>query len=107
MKMMAFFSGYVFLLVVLPGLATAQVPVVPPRITTVPVVTKAIVPARVVERPVAVAPAVPVEERPIVREAVAAPARVVSWWDAFGKMRYGFYDDGFADDNWFYDYYET
>ncbi len=116
MKALAFFAGCAWLILGLPGFSSAQTAVVPPRVVGPPVVARAIVPPRVVERPVApaiaVAPTVTVEERPVVREAVVAPAgvapaRVVSWWDSFTKLRYGFYDDGFADDNWFYDYYET
>jgi hypothetical protein len=101
---------------VLAGLAAAQTPVVPPVVRQ-PVVAPAIVtervPARVVEPAVpiipatTVVPATTVATRPLVRETVVAPARTVTWWDAFGRMSYGFYDDGFSDDNWFYDYYEV
>jgi hypothetical protein len=96
----------------LPGLSLAQTAVVPPRVVGAPVVTRAIVPPRVVEprvvAPAAVAPvAVVPATREVVRETVVAPTGVGSWWDAFGKLRYGYYDDGFADDNWFYDYYES
>jgi len=116
MKTTAFCSGCVWLSVALPGLAVAQTAVVPPRVVGAGVVTKAavtraIVPPRVVEpravAPVVVAPAVMPATREVVRETVVAPPVVGSWWDAFGKLRYGFYDDGFSDDNWFYDYYET
>ena len=57
---------------------------------------------RVVRTPAAV-----VTERPVVRQEVVAPAAVVTWWDAFVRNSYGFYDDGYLDDNWFYDYYEV
>jgi len=107
MKTIAFCLGCAWLVVALPGLLWAQTAVVPPRVVGPPVVSKAIVPARIVERPVAVAPAAAATTREIVPEAVVAPMRVTSWPDAFGKLRYGYYDDGFADDNWFYDYYES
>jgi len=111
MKAIALSLGCVWWLVVLPGLLLAQVPVLPPRVVDAPVVAEAIVPLRVpprtAEGAVAVVPSATVTARPVVREAVVAPARTLSWWDAFGKLRYGFYDDGFTDDNWFYDYYET
>jgi len=108
MKTMPFVVTCLWCVIALVGSASAQTPVVAPVVRQ-PVVTENIVTERVpaiVERAAPlVAPAV-VTARPVVRETVVAPTRTVTWWDAFGKMRYGFYDDGFTDDNWFYDYYE-
>jgi hypothetical protein len=97
-------------LIILAGFCAAQPPAAG-RITHQPAATPAVVtervPVRVVEEVApAVVPAV-VTTRPVVAEAALAPAGAATWWDAFGKMRYGFYDDGFTDDNWFYDYYEA
>ena len=93
----------------LAGSTAAQIPIAPPFVRP-PVVTETIVtervPARVVQNVPPLAGPVTVTARPVVRETVVAPARTVTWWDAFGKMSYGFYDDGFTDDNWFYDYYQ-
>jgi hypothetical protein len=95
---------------VLAGLAAAQTLVVPPVVRQ-PVVAPAVViervPARVIEPAAPIVPATTVATPPFVRETVVAPARTATWWDAFGRMSYGFYDDGFTDDNWFYDYYEV
>jgi hypothetical protein len=52
----------------------------------------------VVERPAVV-------ERQVVRQAVV-PERTVTWWTAFTRNRYGYYDDAYVDDDWFFDYYE-
>jgi hypothetical protein len=82
----------------LAGSTTAQTPVLPAPVVRPPVVAETVVTERV--------PPVTVTARPVVREAVIPPAGTLTWWDAFGKMSYGFYDDGFTDDNWFYDYYE-
>jgi hypothetical protein len=78
-----------------PGVPARVIPESPPRtVVQERVVTERVVPARtVVERPV-------VRERVVVSE---APAR---WWDVFARNRYGYYDDAYFDDNWFYDYYE-
>ncbi len=109
MKIMPFAVALLWWLVALAGSTAAQTLVAPPVVRQ-PAVAETVVtervPARVVEEvlPV-VAPAV-VTARPIVREAIVAPTRTVTWWDALARMRYGFYDDGFADDNWFYDYYD-
>jgi hypothetical protein len=96
---------------VLFGFAAAQVPVVPAPVVRPPVVAETVVtervPARVVEPVTPIVPTTTVTTRPVVRETVVAPTRAVTWWDAFGRMSYGFYDDGFTDDNWFYDYYEV
>jgi len=110
MKKVPFAAVCLWWLIAPAGFVAAQTPVVPSPVVRPPIVTRAIAPPRVVE----VAPVVPpatITARPVVREAVVretavAPARSVTWWDAFGKLRYGFYDDGFTDDNWFYDYYE-
>jgi hypothetical protein len=50
-------------------------------------------PARVVERPI-------LEER-----VIAQPA--LRWWEVLTRSRYGYYDDAYFDDNWYYDYYES
>ena len=59
-----------------------------------------VVPPRVVRPPVAAVSRLP----------PAGPAVVVgrgpTWLDALATIRYGYYDDGYVDDNWFYDYYE-
>lgn len=81
-----------------------------------PAVPPAALPAKTIVDPVPVpavaervvrSPAAVVTERPIVRQEVVAPGAVVTWWDAFARNSYGFYDDGYLDDNWFYDYYEV
>ena len=109
MKTMPFSPSCLWWCFALAGSAAAQVPVVP-AVVRPPVVAETVVaervPARVVESVTPVVPPVTVTARPVVPETIVAPARTVTWWDAFGKMRYGFYDDGFTDDNWFYDYYE-
>lgn len=58
-------------------------------------------PVTVVEKP-----PVAVVEKPVIREAVAVAGPVTTWWSAFSRNRYGYYDDGFVDDDWYYDYYE-
>jgi hypothetical protein len=82
------------------------VPAVPPAAVPAKTVIDPVVPAPVVAERVMRTPAAIVTERPVVREAVAGPAAVVTWWDAFARTSFGFYDDGYLDDNWYYDYYE-
>jgi len=65
---------------------------------------------RLVAEPRVVAEAVPapvvVAEKPVVVERVATPQRVRTWSDALARFRYGYYDDGNLDDNWYYDFYD-
>jgi len=75
------------------------VPAVPLRVVPERVLPERVVVERVTPEPVVVA------ERAAVRE-VVTPRPVVAWFDAFVRNRYGYYDDGYLDDNWFYDYYE-
>jgi hypothetical protein len=102
----------------LPAIATAQTEALPaiaketyrprPEVTTplVPAVRAPVVTDRVVVQPrVVTAPSVTVVEKPVVAGVVAATP-VASWWAAFARNRYGYYDDAFSDDDWFYDYYE-
>jgi len=84
----------------------------PPRAVTERLVAEPRVIAESVPAPpVAVSPPVAVE-RPVVveRPAVASRAliapRTTRWWDVLSSARYGFYDDGNVDDNWYYDYYD-
>jgi hypothetical protein len=73
-----------------------------PRVVTERLVTEPpIVPQPVVDdTPTAVGAVV-------TRGAVVAPAVVSTPASAFSRFRFGFYDDGNVDDNWFYDYYEV
>jgi hypothetical protein len=80
------------------------VPAVPLRVVTEPVVPARVVPERAVVERVPAEPVV-VADRAAVRE-VVAPRRAIAWFDAFVQNRYGYYDDGYLDDNWFYDYYQ-
>jgi hypothetical protein len=78
------------------------------RLPAVPVVTDRIVTQRVVTEP-PVAADVMVTDRAAVRPAVITPPvttpRTTAWWEAFTQSRYGYYNDAYVDDNWFYDYY--
>src|SRR5262245_6264108 len=76
-----------------PVAPAVAVPAAPVRAVTEQVVTEA-------------APPVAVAERTVVGEQAVVPSRIVTWWDAFARNRYGHYDDGYLDDNWYYDYYE-
>lgn len=74
-------------------------------------------PRVVTERVVAEPPILPpkvVDDTPAVgrasvtpRSAVVAPAVVVAAAPSLGRYSFGFYNDGNADDNWYYDYYEA
>jgi len=106
-------------------LAEQQLPVLPPRVIPPPVVTDAIVrerlpahvadglvPTPVTDRysPAVITPPGSVVQgvvtaRPVVTARVPVSG-VATYTSAYAKMRYGFYDDGLVDDNWFYDYYE-
>jgi len=86
--------------------ANIPVPAVPPPLVPAKAVLDPVAPAPVVAERVVRTLAAVVTERPVVREAVVAPAAVVTWWDAFARNIYGFYDDAYLDDNWYYDYYE-
>ncbi len=46
-------------------------------------------------------------ERPILEERVVAAQPALRWWEVLTKSRYGYYDDAYFDDNWYYDYYES
>jgi len=98
----------------------SEPPIVPPRVVDDrPTVAPAVVrPAAVVAPAVpAVAPAAVVSPAPAIAApaaAVVAPAATVvtpavttNWSSVFPRFKFGFYDDGNVDDNWFYDYYET
>jgi len=79
------------------------------RVTPLPAAIVPAAPVRAVtERVVTEAPPAPVAvaERAVVREQAVTPGGVVTWWDAFARNRYGYYDDSYLDDNWYYDYYE-
>lgn len=101
--------------------AEQRIPSLPPRVVSPPAVADTVVaerlpgrvvqgavPTRVTERvaPAAVPAPTAVVEQPLVRERVAIPP-TVTWWEAFTRNRFGFYDDGYVDDNWYYDYYEV
>jgi hypothetical protein len=74
--------------------------VVPPRVVREVRVPDPVIVERaaVVERPAVV-------ERQVVRQAVV-PERTVTWWTAFARNRYGYHDDAYVDDDWYYDFYE-
>jgi len=73
-----------------------------PRVVTERLVTEPpIVPPSVVDD----APTVP--GAVVAQGAVVAPATVASWPSVFSRYTFGFYNDGNADDNWYYDYYEV
>jgi hypothetical protein len=101
--------------------AEPRIPAIPPRVVAPPAVAEAVtaervpgrvvqgqVPTRVTERegPAVVAAPV-VAARPVVAESAVVPVGAASWWTALVGSRYGFYDDAYVDDNWFYDYYEV
>ena len=86
--------------------ANVPVPAVPPVQVPAKTVIDPVVPAPAIAERVIRTPAAVVIERPVVRTEVVAPAAVVTWWDAFARNTYGFYEDGYLDDNWYYDYYE-
>lgn len=79
-----------------PGVPARVIPESPPRT----IVQERIVTARAI-------PERTVVERPVVRERVVVREPAVTWWDVFARNRYGYYDDAYFDDNWFYDYYEV
>jgi hypothetical protein len=86
--------------------ANVPVPAVPPVELPAKTIVDPVTPAPVVAERVVRTPAAVVAARPVVAQEVVAPAAVVTWWDAFVRNSYGFYDDGYLDDNWYYDYYE-
>jgi hypothetical protein len=69
---------------------------------------RVVLPARVatdrVERVPLPAPAV---ERPILETRVVVARPTLRWWEVLTRSRYGYYDDAYFDDNWYYDYYES
>jgi len=76
------------------------------RVVTERLVTEPpIRPQRVVDDTPTVAGAV-VTPGAVVAPAVVAPP-VASLPSVFPRFQFGFYDDGNADDNWYYDYYEV
>jgi len=89
------------------GLPPAPVPrVVTERLVTEPPI---VAPPVVDDSPnVAAAVVAPtVAETVVTRSPVVAPAVVAGWPSVFARYSFGFYDDGNADDNWYYDYYEV
>jgi len=87
--------------------ANVPVPAIPPIELPAKAIVDPVTPAPVAAERVVRTPAAVVAARPVVaQEEVVAPAAVVTWWDAFIRNSYGFYDDGYLDDNWYYDYYE-
>ena len=61
---------------------------------------------REVERAAARVPVV-VEQRVLPRRIIVQEIQPPSrWWDTLAKSRFGYYDDAYFDDNWYYDYYE-
>lgn len=71
-----------------------------------------VVTERLVTEPPIVSPVV-VDDKPAVAGNLVVPGPVVTAQAAvalpgpFARYSYGFYDDGNADDNWYYDYYEV
>jgi hypothetical protein len=51
-------------------------------------------------------PSAVVTER-VLSPGVLARDRSGLWWEDFALLRFGYYDDGYVDDNWFYDYYDA
>jgi len=101
--------------------ADQQVPVLPPRVVSPPIVTDAVVrerlparvadglvPTRVIDQtsPAVITPPGGVVESIVTARPVIATSPPATWLSTFSSMRYGYYDDGLVDDNWFYDYYE-
>ena len=76
------------------------------RVPVAPAVAMPAAPVRAVTERVVTEEVPAVAERTVVREQAVVPSRIVTWWDAFIRNRYGHYDDGYLDDNWYYDYYE-
>jgi hypothetical protein len=87
--------------------ANVPVPAIPPVELPAKTIVDPVAPAPVVAERVVRTPAAIVTERPVVAQEVVAPAAVVTWWEAFVRNSYGFYDDGYLDDNWYYDYYDV
>jgi hypothetical protein len=89
--------------------AEARIPVLPPRVVPPPVVADAVVAERVPQRVEQRAVPTRVSDRVAPAAVVDRPVTeaVVTWWDAFAQSRYGFYDDAYVDDNWYYDYYDV
>jgi hypothetical protein len=89
--------------------------VAPDRVVTERIVEERVVPQRVVTHRVApdrtveqrvTAPAA-IAEQPVVRDRVVATSPAPLWWDVLTRARFGYYDDAYFDDNWYYDYYEA
>jgi hypothetical protein len=45
-------------------------------------------------------------ERVAIPSPVVATTPAFTFWQVFARNRYGYYDDAYVDDNWFYDYYQ-
>jgi len=103
-----------------PGVTRAQTEGLPaiarevyrPHTELPPAPAPRVVTERLVTEPPILPPAV-VDDGPTVARNVVVPAPVVTAEAAvalpgpFSRYSYGFYDDGNADDNWYYDYYEV
>ena len=83
-----------------PATAVQVVPDAVPK----PIVTDAVPRPIVTQRPTDVSPSA--TPTTVVAETFVAPSRLPAWWEAFTLTRYGFNDDGYLDDDWFYDYYQ-
>ncbi|HEY2412120.1 MAG TPA: hypothetical protein VGI40_07750 [Pirellulaceae bacterium] len=94
------------------GLPAIAREVYQPRTGLPPAATPRVVTERLVTEPAIVPPPV-VDDTPTVAGAVVAPGAVIAptvaatWPSAFARYAFGFYDDGNADDNWYYDYYQV
>jgi hypothetical protein len=81
-------------------------PIVPPRvIDDTPTVAGAVVSPGAVVAPAVVAP--PAGTPAVVSPTVVTPAGATAFPSVFARYTFGFYDDGNADDNWYYDYYDV
>jgi hypothetical protein len=79
-----------------------------PRVVTERLVTEPpIVPPRVVDDTPVVSRAVVQSSAVVVTPASPIPAVAVAGPSIFSRYSFGFYNDGNADDNWYYDYYEA
>jgi hypothetical protein len=86
--------------VVVPERRVVAEPVVPDRVVTDRVVVDRVVGERLT-------PPAAIAEQPVVRDRVAVTAPAPTWWDVLTRARFGYYDDAYFDDNWYYDYYEA
>jgi len=80
----------------------------PPAVITERVVLpERVVTERVVRVPVPAPLPATVVERPILAERVVVTQPTGNWRDVLAESRFGYYDDSYFDDNWYYDYYES